>query len=175
MEGASVTKALSWLVFQREQRLSAFRSMGKDVGRYSQKVWQHTFDECEVHALVWHERKNKKNQLFLKWQRQSMQDMMRLSARIICPHLHRKGCYERVVVDKLMTIQWCKNHRNWSTEMWKTIWWSDESSFTIFSSLAKWMCDVHQKNSTSLKPGLCYAVGDIFPARAHQIVWLVWK
>jgi len=31
-------------------------------------------------------------------------------------------------------IRWCKSHRHWSSEDWKRVLWTDESSIELFSS-----------------------------------------
>uniref|UniRef100_A0A0E9WBT9 Transposase Tc1-like domain-containing protein n=1 Tax=Anguilla anguilla TaxID=7936 RepID=A0A0E9WBT9_ANGAN len=52
----------------------------------------------------------------------SMQDVIRLSARTVCPQLHREEHDSTVALHKpLITktnahlrVQWCKNNRHWS-------------------------------------------------------------
>ncbi|GFT14107.1 uncharacterized protein TNCV_3641761 [Trichonephila clavipes] len=34
-------------------------------------------------------------------------------------------------------LQWCRAHRHWTVDMWKTVLWSDESRFTV------WLSDGH--------------------------------
>ncbi|GFW84425.1 transposable element Tcb1 transposase [Trichonephila clavipes] len=31
-------------------------------------------------------------------------------------------------------LQWCRVHRHWTVDMWKTVFWSDESRFTVWQS-----------------------------------------
>ncbi|GFX99732.1 HTH_Tnp_Tc3_2 domain-containing protein [Trichonephila clavipes] len=31
-------------------------------------------------------------------------------------------------------LQWCRAHRHWTVDMWKTVLWSDESRFTVWQS-----------------------------------------
>ncbi|GFT08640.1 QLQ domain-containing protein [Trichonephila clavipes] len=31
-------------------------------------------------------------------------------------------------------LQWCRAHRHWTVDMWKTVLWSDESCFTVWQS-----------------------------------------
>ncbi|GFV92236.1 uncharacterized protein TNCV_1896721 [Trichonephila clavipes] len=31
-------------------------------------------------------------------------------------------------------LQWCRAHRHWTVDMWKTVFWSDESRFTVWQS-----------------------------------------
>ncbi|GFX58096.1 QLQ domain-containing protein [Trichonephila clavipes] len=31
-------------------------------------------------------------------------------------------------------LQWCRAHRHWTVEKWKTVLWSDESRFTVWQS-----------------------------------------
>ena len=35
---------------------------------------------------------------------------------------------------KQQCLQWAKDHRDWTEDMWKKIVWSDESNFNIFHS-----------------------------------------
>jgi len=50
------------------------------------------------------------------------------------------GHHRRVAVHKSLIppgnthfrVQWCKEHRQWPTEQWRNVIWSDESSFTMF-------------------------------------------
>jgi len=72
----------------------------------------------------------------------SVQNVIRLAARAVCRQLHREGYYSRAAMHKALItkmnahlrVHWCRNHRHWSTEMWKKVTWSDESSFTMFSA-----------------------------------------
>ncbi|GFV36480.1 transposable element Tcb1 transposase [Trichonephila clavipes] len=32
------------------------------------------------------------------------------------------------------SLQWCRTHRHWIVDMWKTVIWSDESRFTVWQS-----------------------------------------
>ncbi len=58
-------------------------------------------------------------QLFLRWLRISMQDVIRVSARTVCQQLHREGYYSRVAVHKpLITkmnahfrVQWYRDEK----------------------------------------------------------------
>ncbi|GFV16448.1 uncharacterized protein TNCV_1525941 [Trichonephila clavipes] len=31
-------------------------------------------------------------------------------------------------------LQWCRAHRHWTEDMWKTVLWRDESRFTVWQS-----------------------------------------
>ncbi|GFV28423.1 transposable element Tcb1 transposase [Trichonephila clavipes] len=43
-------------------------------------------------------------------------------------------------------LQWCRAHRHWTVDMWKTVLWSDESRFTVSQSDGRvWQdnCSIH--------------------------------
>ena len=71
-----------------------------------------------------------------------------VSSETVCRELHRKclGSWKYhaivgVAVHKLLItlgnarlqVQWCKEHRQWITEQWRNVIWSDESSLIMFS------------------------------------------
>lgn len=74
-------------------------------------------------------------QQFLKWLRMPLQDVIWLQ-------LHTEEYYSvheehNPLITKIkdhLSDQWCPaDHRLWLIEMWKTVIWSDGSSFTVFS------------------------------------------
>ena len=65
-----------------------------------------------------------------------------VSSKMVRTELLRVGYYSRVAMHKpLITpgnahlrVHWCKEHRQWTAEHWRNVIWSDESSFTMFST-----------------------------------------
>lgn len=88
-----------------------------------------------------------------------MEYVIRLSQQEVYWQLHMEGYYSRVAIHKApitkmdahLTVQWCKKHRNRSTEMWEKKWYGEMSHLSPYSRLVgEHMCGVHQENSTSL-------------------------
>ena len=143
---------------------SAFRSMGKTsvnmVGNCSQQC---TFYDRDAHALARYVKKNRGTASPQVTEDVKAEQDPSVSARTACRQLHREGYYSRFEMHKpLITkmnahlrVQWCKNHTHWSTEMWKRGIWSDESSFTIFSTSERvpvWRTPREQVGSDCLTP-----------------------
>lgn len=74
----------------------------KDFSKYSLKI---VVDRANAVAFVHYARKKPKEQLFFRWLKQSVQDVMRLSVRIAHQQLHPKGNYSKVTVHKNATTK----------------------------------------------------------------------
>lgn len=104
-----------------------------------------------------------------------MLDVLSLSARAGHPQLHIEGHYSRAAVRKsLITrvnthlrVQRCKNLRVWSTDMWKKVIRSDESSLIILFTSREvhvWCTPRDQRRPESLTPTMTVFSGSVMGA-----------
>lgn len=65
-----------------------------------------------------------------------------VSTKTVRRELHKSNIYGRAAISKPLITdanaklrkKWCHDHKTWTINDWKNVVWSDESSFTLFST-----------------------------------------
>jgi transposase len=87
-------------------------------------------------------------------------------------YLHKENIYGRTAIPKpLVTdanakrrVEWCHKHKTWSMDKWKTVIWSDESSFTLFPTTGRvhvWRTPAQAYDPDCLRPTVKHGGGSV--------------
>ena len=132
LAGASVTKTaqladFSWATVSKV--ISAWNSDWKISTANGNSVWKSIFQDHDICALIWCARQSSRattEQLTVSFNLGREQPF---SSKTVCRELHQAGYHSWVAMHKLLItpgsahlwIQWCKEHRHWSTEQWRNV------------------------------------------------------
>jgi len=155
----------------------AWNSEGKTSsakGNGGQTAYSRIVD-CDIRALIWSARQKQANVC------RSINCKFQSEARAV---IFIKNGSPRVAVHKqLITpgnphlwLQWCKERRQWTTSQWKNVIWSDESSFTMFSTNGRvhvWRQPKEPHNAECLGPTVNCSGGSVMLwAHFPGMVWV---
>ncbi|GFX09773.1 uncharacterized protein TNCV_653721 [Trichonephila clavipes] len=98
--------------------------------------------ECSRRTLKRVVKKNRKSSLVEITQEFQSSSRISASSRTVRRELKNLGLHGRAATLKQNItpqnakhrLQWCRAHRHWTVDMWKTVLWRDESHFTVWQS-----------------------------------------
>ena len=101
--------------------------------------WKRILHDRDIRESIWSARPSR---LQINWLNFNLGREQPVSSKKVRWELHRAEYPSLVAVsNSLITsgnaclhVQWCKEHRQWTTEQWRIVIWSDESSSTMFST-----------------------------------------
>lgn len=175
MVGASVTKVAEVFGVSRStvsRIYTAYRNSGKTSSAKSQRGRKCVLSDRDRRSLKMIVTKNKKTTAAKITSEVNVGLTNPISVKTVRRELHKQGIAGRAAIPKPLISnanacnrkRWCRSHKTWTMEQWKTVIWSDESCFTLFPTSGRvyvWRTPSQAYDSDCLLPTVKHGGGSV--------------